>query len=213
MAEGLVRGIGPLLDTHRLERMRSEIARFGFGKLPDAIPKSELLAMQAEAAAILPYAKAMDSSGPGALAYRARVGTIGPCIAQFYESPLALGLVEELFGGRFELTRALSCITYYAEGDHLAPHRDDPPDECNVTILVYLEITRPERAVDKPSGLQLQIFGDESKPRSRPMHCIPTDTGLILVGRGSQVWHGRPELQSGESVTALTGCYRVSALG
>jgi hypothetical protein len=75
---------------------------------------------------------------------------------------------------------------------------------------VYLTAKGKARNSDR-TGLQLHVYGEELTKDSEAILTIPTTTGTIVLGRGSKIWHGRPPLQDGEFVAALTGCYGYAA--
>jgi len=191
-------------NLQSIEKLRSSIDSFGFGLLTDAIAPSLLERLQNEATERSKGATfAEQSSG---LAYRASITSLGPCARDFLGNPKMTDFLTSIFGGRFVLTEHRSCLTFYKTGDHLGPHLDKPAEECMVTIIVYLIARGPVRDSDQ-TGLQLRVYGEELTENPQAILTIPTTTGAIVLGRGSRIWHGRPSLQEGEFVAALTGCY------
>jgi hypothetical protein len=188
----------------QLEMLRGQIAEFGFCSIRGFIASDLLIRLQEEAGEALQTARhGVSTAG---LLYSASMNSLQPHAALFLSSREMVGLLLDLFNAKFALTEGRSCTTYYSEDDHLAPHLDTPAEECVVTIIVYLKAAAP----DFPSpetGLMLNIYGDGYPGDDRIKLRIPTEPGTIVLGRGSRTWHGRPRLQPGEHVIALTGCY------
>ena len=205
--DGDADSLAPDLPLSQILELRRDIAEFGFCSLQGFVSPDAVSYMREEADTVFSSSKFVSQCAPEQLGYKARIGSFGKEIAAFYEGSLALGLVERLFDGRFELSRDLSCITYYKSGDFLGPHLDTPAELCTVTILLYLDVKRPH-VVEETTGLEIRIYGEEMCAGMAPILTIPSNVGTVVLGRGSRFWHERPPLKSGESVTALTGCYR-----
>jgi hypothetical protein len=186
------------------EELHLDLEAFGFVRLPRTVPPAALKDLQHEAAE--QSASALKAESARAQ-YRARIAALGPRAERFLRSASLTDSLSGVFGGRFTLTAERSCLTVYGEGDHLGPHLDTPAEECAVTILVYLVATRQAYPA-LPTGLALHVYGLDMPGDRMPVLTIPTQTGAIVVGNGSRFWHGRPMLQKGEMVVALTGCYR-----
>ena len=193
------------LSHEDIENVRLSVDSFGFGLLPGMIAPSALKGLQEEAEECKSLASfAQQSEG---LKYNASITSLGPQARDFLCSRQLTELLSDVFGGDFVLTEHRSCLTFYREGNYLGPHLDQPAEECAVTILVYVVAVRP--VVPSPqTGLELRIYGQEMTTDRRARLTIPTHAGRIVVGRGSKFWHERPMLGEGESVVALTGCYR-----
>lgn len=194
-----------LYSPEEVAELRRNVEMFGFGCLTGAIAADVLAAMQAEARERFPESLRAEQSID--LAYRANISSLGPCASEFLNSHRAIELLAQVFDGTFALADGVSCLTFYKEGDHLGAHRDQPADECQVTVLAYLVASGPAPK-EGPTGLELRVYGEEMPPSGEPILTIPTRVGAIVLGRGSMVWHERPKLQPGEFVSALTGCYK-----
>jgi hypothetical protein len=118
-----------------------------------------------------------------------------------------LRLLRDFFGGEHALSEAISCVTFYDGSGHLGAHLDQPAEDCAVTIIVYLDAESPDPAAPD-TGLVLAVYGEDRASVGVPRLRIPTRAGTIVLGRGSRIWHERPRLKEGESVVAITGCYR-----
>lgn len=119
--------------------------------------------------------------------------------------PAFAGLLHAVLDRRFVLSRNSSCYTYYEPGDYLSPHRDNA-DDCEATVLVYLDAVSPDPdAVD--SGLYLRIHDDDAGRPGAVCCSIRTRNNRVVVGRGSQVWHARPTLRDGERLSLLSACF------
>jgi Tfp pilus assembly protein PilF len=194
------------LDAEVQASMRATIASVGFSSHPAALTADLLAKMSAEAEAQL--ASAWGRAEGETVAHCNRRADLGPVARDFLTAPETLQLLEALVGAPVVPSFEASCYTYY-EGpdDFLAPHLDRP-DACTYTLIVYLQVLWPPG--DDPSpGLELQVFASETAkvPQAR----LPTRPNVLVVGRGAQVWHGRPRLRAGEQVVALTACYAVAA--
>jgi hypothetical protein len=187
-----------------LERFRLHVHTLGFGRLPTKLNPVVLRELQDEADASFGAASAAEQDV--GLLYRARIAPLGPRATAFLSGLSMRAVLNDVFHERFELTSRRSCLTYYLEGDHLGPHRDEPADECAVTIIVCLKAIGP--ADRSPgTGLVLRVLGNGPSGDVEPRLMISTRSGDIVVGCGSEFWHERPRLQAGESVAVLTGCY------
>lgn len=192
------------LDDEALRHLRADVAAFGFAVVPEALDGATLQELQTEARALAAsalFAEQRETS----LNYRAHIHPLGPVAEQLLDSAWTHGMLTSLFPGRsWALTRERSSFAFYAEGDHLDPHLDDPAGRCAVTVIAYVE-SRPGPASATETGRVLEIYGPERG--SRPIKVIPTHAGSVVFGRGSKIWHGRPRLSASEYVVALTGCY------
>ncbi len=197
----------PLIDSiapHKLERFRRHVHALGFGRLPTRLDTAVLRELQDEAEGGFVAASAAEQ-GVGLL-YRARIAPLGPRAVACLSGFSMRTVLNDVFSECFELTPNRSCLTYYMEGDYLGPHRDEPAEECAVTIIICLKaISAATRSPQ--TGLVLRVLGNGPSDDIQPRLMISTRTGDIVVGRGSEFWHERPRLQPGESVAALTGCY------
>ena len=144
------------------------------------------------------------------LKYSAGISQLGPKAKQWLEGNELLGTLSLLTGDSHCLTEDMSCITVYQCGDQLGPHKDQPPEKCDVTCILYLDCESPNP--DSPlSGLRLNVFGRcRASINHAPLATILTKAGRLAIGRGSQVWHERPLLKTGESVIAMTVCFGVA---
>ncbi|MQX38098.1 2OG-Fe(II) oxygenase [Roseospira navarrensis] len=203
-------------DTTRGRAARS-VARHGFAPLPGAIAPAMLAALQDEADARLTDAVFAEQTAQQTaqqtedLAYRAHMTGLGPVAGAFLRDDRVRGLLTGLFGGDYVLSEHISCLTRYGPADHLGAHQDSPAEDCAVTIILYLRADSPDPAAPD-TGLVLNVYGEtrESVARGARLR-IPTRPGTLVLGRGSRIWHARPPLKAGESVVAITGCYREAA--
>ncbi len=192
------------LASSTVERARDAVSDLGFVPFERALSEEGLARLLNEARVAVGKAKLAEQSDT--LPYRASVAACGPEAIAFLSGGEAMALLEAMFGRTFSLAREVSCLTYYSCGDHLGPHRDEPLDRCEVTILVYLLAESPAHGAIS-SGLNLKVYGDSFQPGQSARQCIPTQAGTIVLGHGSRIWHERPALQPGERVIAITGCY------
>ena len=189
-------------------RVREQLSTLGFASLEDAIDPAVLNQLQAEALAV--RAAALCADGDAEVPYRAHVTGMGPAARAFLAGASAAQLLAEVFEVPLSLSEDASCYTYYAEGDRLGLHRDRP-QVCVATLIVYLAVQAAAAEEGAASGLMLRVFG-QNRPLAgaAPAGVIPTRSGMLVMGWGTRVWHERPQLRPGESVTALTACYRRS---
>jgi hypothetical protein len=185
-------------------RLQDSVAAFGFGYLPGSIASDVLQNLQAEARER--FASSSTAEQSDGLNYRANVISLGPMASKFLAELQLIDLLTVVFGETFACADQNSCFTFYKAGDHLGPHRDEPEAECPVTVIVYLAAHSPMPRSLR-TGLVLRVYGEETTSIGTPRLTIPTRVGTIVVGRGSKVWHERPQLDIGESVDALTACY------
>jgi hypothetical protein len=188
-----------------IRELRDGVAAFGFGCLIGLIDPDALRDLRAEAHER--FASSNTAEQTDGLSYRANVISLGPRAREFLSGSQVIELLSLVFGEKFALADQKSCFTFYQPGDHLGPHRDEPEAECSATVIVYLA-TRGPSSWSSRTGLVLLVYGEEIADDGTPRLTIPTQAGAIVFGRGSKVWHERPKLEAGESVDALTACYR-----
>jgi hypothetical protein len=187
------------------QELRKSVAEYGFGCLFGSIAPGALQGLQAEA--LERYAASCTAEQSNAFNYRANVISLGPTATKFLCESLLIDFLSQVFGEKFVLADQKSCFTFYRAGDHLGAHRDEPEAECSITVIVYLAARGPLPR-SSCTGLELRVYGEDMANAATPRLTIPTQTGAVVVGRGSKVWHERPKLNAGESVDALTACYR-----
>lgn len=191
-----------------VDHLSSSIATYGFGSLPSIISGPLLRALDAEARERDPAAAAAQSASQ--IRYSARMTALGPVGRALLFSRAMTALLLDVFGERFLPNEGQSCLTFYGEGDHLGPHVDQPAAGCVVTAIAYVATRRLE-ITPQQTGMQLRVYGKRITPDAQPLLCIPTETGTLVLGRGSVTVHERPMLQKGEYVAAITGCYMRAA--
>lgn len=192
----------PHIEAEHIARIRASIGTYGFGRWGEAVAPPALRALREEAQSRRDSALPAEQQGP--LAYRASITSLGPSALRFLADPRLRSILSQVFQGEFALSEGRSCLTFYNEHDYLGPHLDKPADECVVTILVYLEVWHSP-SQNGGTGPALLVYG--KRPGGAPRLRIPSTTGGIVLGRGSQIWHERQRLAPGECVVALTGCY------
>ena len=191
------------LTRANVENLRRSARLYGFGSLPRSISPALLGGLQSEARRRAgETSRAEQNDG---VRYRASISALGRRAYRFLRSGEVSRLLSAAFGRRYALSEQRSCVTHYGEGDYLGPHLDEPAADCAVTVIVYLNSKgRPGRA---RTGLQLRVYGRTLARSRRPRLILPTRSGAVIIGRGSQFWHERPMLAKGESLVALTACY------
>lgn len=148
---------------------------------------------------------AVPACGTSQCQYQAHLAGLGKSGIAFLAGDHISKLLDGLFGIPLTLEEGASCYTYYQPGDFLEPHLDHA-ELCIVTVILYLDVARPDKNTDK-TGLELHIIGESPSDEDKPRVVIPTQTGSLIIGLGSVNWHKRPTLQNGEFITALTACY------
>jgi len=196
--------------SHDLEDLKAQVQQFGFCGARHAISASALERLREEAKEQLNGAKFAEQTEAVGLAYRASITGLGAFAKRFMGSPQVGLTLEHIFDGHFALTAARSCLTHYGSGDHLAAHRDEPAEECDVTIIAYLHVESADYPVEEDYWPRLNIYGRARPAKGEiPSMVIPTFAGTLAIGKGSRYWHERPSLSEGQSVIALTGCFHV----
>lgn len=193
--------------TFDLELFRSGLQRFGFASADNWLDEDDFRSLRAESLAQRDTARSVADDGD--ISYRGHLADLGEVALSFLTGSAIAGLLQAAFGQAFTLSRGSSCYTYFEAGNYLSAHRDGAED-CAVTILVYLEAASPDPEAPS-SGLTLQLFEERAGRPGDAIHAISTRSGVLVAGRGSRVWHGRPPLQAGEHVYLLTACF--SAVG
>ena len=203
----------PIEAARRAELERS-VAAFGFAPFIDALTPAALSTLRAEARAAHNASVLAERAPDGearpegaARSYRANLTCVGPVARDFLTGQPVLALLRDYFGGEHALSEDFSCLTFYDASGHLGAHLDQPADDCAVTIIICLDAESPDPAAPD-TGLVLAVYGEEAASVGVPRLRIPTRAGTVVLGRGSRVWHERPRLKEGESVIAITGCYR-----
>ncbi|WP_349431361.1 hypothetical protein Q9L42_015370 [Methylomarinum sp. Ch1-1] len=197
-----------IIPRGQLTSLKSDIVNIGFASIENSINDALFVALREEALAQKSRARrAVDN---GSVSYRGQLADLGEVARAFLTSHPFAEFLRSIFAQRFILSEESSCYTYYGTGDFLSPHRD-VADDCLATVLVYLEATSPDpNKLD--TGLVLKIYEDGVGKPANLRHMIKTRNGLVVVGRGSAVWHGRPPLLAGEQVVVLTACFSACAL-
>lgn len=191
-------------DPDALNRLRGEVAAFGFGLIPDALDAAALQGLLAEAQGLAPSAVAAEQSD-SSFNYRARLHPLGPIAEGLLDGDWVRRALSFAFpDATWALARERSSYTYYAEGDYLDPHLDLPAESCDVTIIAYA-MSQSGASSATATGRVLEVYGPTLA--EKPVKVFPTAAGAIILGRGSQIWHGRPRLSAGEAVIAVAGCY------
>ncbi|MEM6858430.1 MAG: hypothetical protein AAF559_11210 [Pseudomonadota bacterium] len=188
--------------------LADQIHHFGFCEARAGIEPAALLMLRHAAQAQLRSAQPAQQLESGKLQYQAFITELGPTIERHFERPELLELLASLFGASFALTSDRSCLTRYKAGDHLGAHRDEPADECDVTIIAYLKVVDGSPCETDALSPRLNIYTRERpRPEEEPRLVIPSAEGTLVIGIGSQIWHERPDLTDGQEVVAVTGCY------
>lgn len=186
-----------------LEDLAAELNCVGFGSLTGMVNAKALSSLSQEALERRREAKLVSGEVP--CFHHAHLSKLGNCGVSFLTSCLMEGLLSSLFREPLVLATDASCYTYYGPGDCLGPHLDDP-DQCLITVILYVDVKSPcQRRSD--TGLQLRIRGGSGEKPGAVRAVLTTVRGMIVVGLGSEHWHERPQLQTGEHVTALTACF------
>jgi hypothetical protein len=191
------------ISSENLALLKSSVQRIGFACVENSVDDRLLESLRQEAA--VQRGSARRVADDGVVSYRGYLADLGPLARTFLTGRSIDGLLRSVFDRSFVLTSSSSCHTYYEAGDFLSPHRDGA-DDCEVTVLVYLDAASPN-ADASDSGLSLHVLEDRGDQPGEVLEAIKTRTGSIVVGRGSKVWHCRPRLLDGERVALLTACY------
>lgn len=188
------------------EKVIALVEYCSFAAYEKAVHPVWLAALQKEATTL--YPNSMFAEQQDTLSYSANVISLGPVASQFLNHSIVRKLLTTYFGGVYKLSEEISCLTFYDSSDYLGPHVDKPADRCSVTIIIYLFAKSPNPS-SNDTGLLLNVYGEEHSSLDIPKLQIPTTIGTVVLGKGSKIWHERPCLKNGESVTAITGCYHL----
>jgi hypothetical protein len=151
------------------------------------------------------FDSAYYSSSRAGLEYEAYIADFGPAANGFLNSAAMQSLLEAVVRGRYALDSSKSCYTYYFGGGHLAPHLDDIPGQRPISVLTYLLAAGDGEHPD--SGLNLDVY-ERMVPVPGARQCrIATRETSIVLGYGTEVWHGRRALRSEEKVIVMNGSY------
>lgn len=191
------------LPAASLEIVRSQLDSTGFCEVPSALAPLSLSDLQSEAVA--QFDGALHSRSDRGLSYEAYIADLGSVGAAYVRSPSMLALLQLVFGRGYALDASKSCYTYYLEGCFLAPHRDDIPGPKAVSVLTYLWAESGPR--DGATGPRLDIFSRAQDARGPLTASIATREGSLVMGYGTEFWHGRPQLGPSEKVIVMNGSY------
>lgn len=186
-----------------LDLFRSDLREFGFAAADNWLDADVFRSLRAESLAQRDSARSVSDDGE--ISYRGYLADLGNVALSFLTSSAIAEFLRAAFDEAFTLARGSSCYTYYEAGNYLSAHKDGAED-CAVTILVYLDAASPDPGA-ATSGLSLELFDDRAGRPGDVIHAIATRSGLLVAGRGSRVWHGRPPLADGEHVYLLTACF------
>ena len=123
-----------------VDAVRSDIQRDGFAYIRHSIPSAILAWLRLECVQVKAAAKRAEGSGE--LAYRSSLAPLGDFGKKILKEQAFSEVLELIFGRSFEYCEDASCYTYYDEGDFLDPHLDGA-DNCEVTLLLYLDASEP----------------------------------------------------------------------
>jgi hypothetical protein len=186
--------------------LRERLISIGFAHVTCALDADVVGRLRAEATKR--RVTALRAHGDADVPYRAHVAAMGAKARRLLSSAAMRRFLDDVFEAPLELSPDASCYTYYAMGDHLGLHRDRP-DACIATMILYLDVRTVGPRQPPTPGMCLRVFGTEKPaPTEAPTAIIPTEAGTLVVGWGAKVWHQRLPLGPGESVAALTMCFR-----
>lgn len=191
------------LSKKRIVTTREQIKTCGFSLMAGSIGSPLLEALQKECSEARVHAK--QAEGVGEVSYRSSLAPLGPVGVDLLENHASRVILEPVFQRPFSYCENASCYTYFEEGGYLAPHLDGA-DDCEVTLLFYLDSSKPRPDPDK-SGLYLSVYNNNDTGTQKLIKSIPTEFGDIMVGHGSKVVHGRKRLAQGEHIWMLTACF------
>jgi len=185
--------------------IRDQLDAIGFCEVPQALIPEGFQQLRAEAVAQLDTA--VHSRNQAGLAYEAYIADLGPKASSYTTCPPTLRFLQLVFGRTYVLDQSKSCYTYYVEGCYLAPHRDVIAGDKAISVLTYLwaEGNRDNAA----TGLRLDIFSGKPGEPGVLATSIPTREGSLIMGYGTDIWHGRPRLGASEKVIVINGSYSV----
>jgi len=186
-----------------LAALRSDVRRTGFASAENLIDVALLKSLREEASTQRGNARRVYDDG--VVSYKGYLADLGKVARAFLTGRPFTRFLRLIFDQSFALTESSSCYTYYEAGDFLSAHRDGAND-CEVTVLVYLDASSPNPDASD-TGLMLQIYEDHAGKPASLRHVIKTRSGSVVAGRGSREWHGRPPLLDGERVALLTACF------
>ena len=132
--------VGFSLSEKEIDAIRNSVARDGFVYLGGSIPSGILDPLRREC--IQAKASAKKAEGTGDLAYRSSLASLGDFGQKILKEHASSDVLELIFGRTFKYCEDASCYTYYDEGDFLGPHLDGA-DNCEVTLLLYLDASEP----------------------------------------------------------------------
>lgn len=188
-------------EKHRQRTVLSQAGFVSFG--PPALRDDLFVALRAEAA--FQRRSGQGQSGTETVDHKAWRASPGPVARQFLGDASTLALLRDLVGCDVTPRFEASCFTYYeASGEYPEPHMDQA-ETCACTLTVNLEADWPV-GQEPGKGLELPLFGDPTDPKRVTGH-IATRANAIVIGRGAEIPHGRPALQTGERVVTLTACF------
>lgn len=191
------------LAPKALQNLATSLERVGFGALPGVVEANVLDSLKRESAQRRGGARLVSGTKP--CLHSACLAGLGNAGFDFLHGRLIQEVLGALFSESLELAEGASCYTYYSKGDCLGPHLDHPL-QCTVTVILYVDVRASARkAAD--TGLQLRILEKNNGGPGAIRAALPTELGGIVVGLGSEHWHERPRLRTGEQLTALTACF------
>jgi hypothetical protein len=191
------------LSESLVVQVRSGIDTDGFAYIENCIPAALLADLKKECLNARKQAKRAESDIH--IAYRSSLAQLGSMGTSLLQRQAVLEILKPIFGKDYEYRADASCYTFFEEGDFLSPHMDRH-ENCEVTLLFYIVASEPGPDPDT-SGLYLSLYSKEDSGKIFLKKTISTPSGGIMVGRGSQVLHGRRVLGHGEYIWMLTACF------
>lgn len=170
---------------------------------PPALRQPAFLALEREAG--LMRSQAWHVGGRSDVQQSNWRASLGSAALSFLESDSTTRLLESVTGTTLAFSPEASCYTYYDEvGDYCGVHRDRS-ESCTVTLILCLAASTAPGTARSP-GMELFVFGKRF-PTDEPRLRVSSRPNRIVIMRGCETFHGRPQLGDGERVVLLTACF------
>lgn len=195
------------IDSKRRDEALLSLAELGFCSLDGVLSSEGHQRLKVEAIAQLNHAHLSRSDSVATSgAYLSDLGTEA---LKYLNSSVMGALLKELVGDEYRLDKTTSCYTYYSEGGYISPHLDLISGGRPISVLTYLLVVGDVSSDN--SGLHLDVYKRSPDHPTSQRARIPTREASIVIGYGTEVFHGRSPLRSEERLIMMNGSFALKA--
>lgn len=171
--------------TDQCDALREEIDRYGFCLVSQLVSPAQMRTLIAEALNL--FEQSEHCVADTGLEHNVFVTALGPQALHYLSEGPVLYALNDLFGRPYRLCKEASGYLYYLDDGFLDPHLDEIPGEHPVATVSYLYSEVCEQSI----APELHVYSNGPSPNQTPTRTFATQPGSVLIGRGTEYWHGR----------------------